>query len=272
MTARFSLWVKKQPLVAFYLLAFAITWLGWVPQALHSRGLFPFDSIVFYILDGTGPLLALFIVTAILKGKADFGELFLPLLQWRVSWVWYVVAFLGFPALWLAALAWRGELATGMGYLQPSFAMLQTFVIAFVAAIPEEMTWRGFTQPRLQTRYTALVASLIIGVLWGLWHLPLLLNLDSVMSTYPLPAFFAASVALNVVYVWIFNSTRGSLLIITLFHAVSNTLGPFAGYEQAAVYALAAAVLVLVFGAARLARPAKPLTQQSPAGVTGPSV
>ena len=70
MTSRISTWMRKQPVFAFYILAFAITWLGWLPQAAHSHGFFPFDSPLLFILGGIGPMLAAFIMMRSLHGEA----------------------------------------------------------------------------------------------------------------------------------------------------------------------------------------------------------
>ncbi len=257
MMARLGSWVRERPLVAFYLLAFVLTWLGWAPQALYSHGLFPFDSFIFYLFGGVGPLLAAYLVLRALHGDKAFGALFAPLLRWRVGAVWYGLALLGYPALRLAALVVAGEGATALDNVTLSAGWLlglaPLFLSTFVAAIPEELAWRAFALPRLQARNGALVASLIVGFLWALWHLPLLLVKDSVMSTYPLLPFFVQSMALTVVYAWLYNST-GSALIITIFHAVSNMVGPFLGWPQAAVTVGVAIVIVAICGPVRLAR------------------
>ncbi len=254
MSTRISQWVRKQPVLAFYILAFVITWAGWIPQAAYSRGIFPFDNLLFYILGGVGPLLAGIIVHTVLHGKVNYGKLFRPLGQWRVNPIWYVVGLFGYAAMWVGSLALRGEVADGLAELGTPLSMLTLFLTSFLAAIPESIAWRGFALPRLQRRYNALVASLIVGVLWALWHLPLLFNRDSVMGTYPLVPFLVEVTALSIIYTWIFNNTRGSLLIVTLFHAASNTVGPFVGIEQTVVVTLVALLLVFIFGPAHLSR------------------
>lgn len=254
MSARISAWMRKQPVVAVYVLAFVFTWLGWVPQALHSRGLFPFDSFIFYIFGGVGPLLAVFIVLAALRGRAEYGEPFRLYLRWQAGAAWWAAALLLWPAMWLATLALGGQLGAELANLAPPLSLLITFAVSFVAAIPEEVAWRGFILPRLQARWSALAASLIVGVFWALWHLPLLLNLNSPMSAYPLGLFFLDVLGRSVVYAWLFNNTRGSLLFVTLFHAMSNTVGTFLGWENIAISYLVAAVLVIVFGAKHLSR------------------
>lgn len=269
MAAHIKEQVRKQPVLAFYMLAFAITWLGWLPQAAHAHGLFPFDSPVFYVLGGVGPMLAAYIVLRVLHGENATEELFAPLLRWRVGIGWYAVALGGYAVVWLAALALRGELGTAVDLVTPSLALLATFAIRFVAAIPEEVAWRGFALPRLQARHGALAASLIVGVFWALWHLPLLLIKGDVMSTYPLAPYFLEVIAISVVYTWLYNSTRGSVLIVTIFHAASNVVGPFLGVEQTVAAVLVAAALVILWGPARLARHNAPTPQYQPVRSAG---
>ena len=252
MISHFSSWVRKQPVLAFYVLAFSITWIGWVPQAAHSQGLFPFDSPIFYILGGVGPLLAVFIVTKAITGKDDYGELFRPLWQWRAGFVWYFVAMFGYAVIWLATSALSGTVLAEFAQLGTPLALLSSFLVYLLAAIPEEIAWRGFALPRLQSRFSALAASLIVGFLWALWHLPLLLNTDNVMSTYPIHLFIFEVMVRSIIYTWIYNSTRGSLLFVTLFHAASNTVGTTVGGESLTVHIAAAALLILVFGVSHL--------------------
>lgn len=257
---------KKKPVLVFYILAFIVTWLGWVPQAAHSYGLFPFDSPLFYVFGGIGPLVAALIVAYALYGKRNGEEVFKPLLRWRVGIVWYIVALCGSIAIMLASMALKGELAQGLARLTPSFALITTFLIYLLAAIPEEVAWRGFALPRLQSRYNALMSSLIVGILWALWHLPLLFIKGSIMATYPLIPFFLGTIASAVIYTWLYNNSSGSVLNVTVFHAVSNTVGPNAGVAQASVLILLAMIIVLAFGPVHLSRRGKRIVQYDLAG------
>lgn len=109
------------------------------------------------------------------------------------------------------------------------------------------MAWRGFALPHLQKRYSAFAASMIIGVLWAVWHAPLLFNLDNVMSTYPLLPWFVDAMMDSVIYVWLYNSTKGSVFLLLLYHALSNTLGGFAGWSTATASIVIVALLLLIY-------------------------
>lgn len=249
----FSRAARSHPLSAFYLLAFAITWGAWLPQAAHARGLLPVDIPLLYLVGGVGPGVAAWIVLRALHGDAGERALVAPLLRWRVPARWYVVAVVLPVAVWLLAVvvAGRGNSITA----GTATGLAVAFVTYLVAAVPEEVGWRGFALPRLQSRHGALTASLVVGVLGGLWHLPLLWNPDNVMSTYPVLPWFAGIVALSVVYTWLFNSTGGSVLVVTVFHAGTNTAaGLTVGYlaTETLLTAAVAVALVLLFGAAHL--------------------
>jgi membrane protease YdiL (CAAX protease family) len=104
----------------------------------------------------------------------------------------------------------------------PIALVMFVFSIFPGSALGEELGWRGFALPHLQAGRSALRASIVLGALWGAWHLPLwLTGTDShPLSLYP--AFVLTVIASSVLYTWMYNSTGGSLLIIVLYHAASN--------------------------------------------------
>lgn len=269
MTSPFSPWMRRHPVVSFYVLAFVISWLGWVPQVAYSRGLLPIQSPLFTLLGGGGPAFAAIIVTLVLAGKRGVRELFTPLLRWRVSVVWYCVALFWQPVILLAAIGLDrllGKPAPDFGLVGPWFVAVPMFLTYLLSNLWEEVGWRGFALPRLQARSSALLSSLIIGVLWGLWHLPLFLERNSPMSTFPFYAWFVGTVASAVLYTWLYNSAKNSLLIVTLFHAAGNTAtaAVFLAFRRAisvqdfllvtGLTCLAAIVIVALFRPARLSR------------------
>ncbi|MFO3798015.1 MAG: CPBP family intramembrane glutamate endopeptidase, partial [Anaerolineales bacterium] len=157
--------MSKHPVLWFYLLAFGISWLGWVPAALGSHGIAPFDQPYFQpllLLPAIGPMLAAVLVTRAAYGKGRVGDLFKPLLQWRVHLGWYLVAVLGPIVLLLTGQGitkWLGFSATGVapqGELLP--LAISAFVMSLLSNPWEEVGWRGFALPHLLKRYTALAA------------------------------------------------------------------------------------------------------------------
>jgi membrane protease YdiL (CAAX protease family) len=257
--------MKKHPVVWFYILAFAISWLGWLPMVASSRGIALFTHPLFQmllLLPAIGPALAAVVVTAVNEGKAGIDRLFRPLGKWRVGATWLIIA-VAAPALFLLAgkplsqvsgLASKVEAPAGnlIGMA------IGTFVMSLLSNTWEEVGWRGFALPRLQKNYNALLASLVVGVLWGLWHLPLFFWQGNPMSNYPFHVWFVGTVALSLIYTWLYNSTEGSLFVVTLFHVFTNTFGVLiSGISVTAltmIYFIISVLLVVIFGKENLAQ------------------
>jgi membrane protease YdiL (CAAX protease family) len=143
----------------------------------------------------------------------------------------------------------------------------------------EEIGWRGFALPRLQAKYNALTASLILGIVWALFHLPLFFTRgDSFASTPPL-SFLIRMIAAAILFTWLSNNTGGSLLLAYLMHAASNfwprvlplaaMAAPFAWLGDG-VTILAVALVVLIYGSTHLSR--KAVTEQRFAPVDASSI
>jgi membrane protease YdiL (CAAX protease family) len=131
------------------------------------------------------------------------------LTTWRAGWKWYVIAILLPPLVWFTGIGISAALGGGFPFHPTLFAI---YPAIFIANVGEEIGWRGFALPRLQTRTSPLRASLVLGVLWGLIHLPL--NLQ-----FPYFLFATALLtAMAIIMTWIFNNTAGSVLLMVLFH------------------------------------------------------
>lgn len=160
--------------------------------------------------------------------------------------------------------------------VSPIVLLVPVFIgVLFQAGLAEEIGWRGFALPRLQGRHNALISSLILGVLWALWHYhPLNWSLIGPV----LPLHFAAVVCMTVIVTWVYNNTSGSLLLAVLFHTASNTsdwivpvglAGGAATISRASIIliivrVLTAILLVVIFGADRLSRSQEPVPSVSP--------
>ena len=256
--------MRKHPVLCYYALACGISWLGWAPLVAGSRGIAAFQSPFFQfllLLPAVGPALAAVIVTASTRGGAGVRDLWAAFLRRGVGVIWYALAVLG-PIVILAIAAAGTSVAEGepagvgvsAGNLWP--ALISTLVVSLLSNPFEEVGWRGFALPRLQERYDAAVAALMVGVLWGVWHLPLFLWRGNPMADYPFVPWLAGLLALSFIYTWLYNSARGSLAVGALFHVALNTAGPLFPEASpaglATVYCLIALVLVLVVGPAHL--------------------
>jgi uncharacterized protein len=255
--------MKKHPVLCFYILAFAISWLGWVPLALGSHGIAPFDNPYFQILlifPVLGPTLAAVIVSVTLHGKTGFRDLFKAFIQWRVGIVWYAIVLLGPTILFFAAqlITRLFGLPTIHSEQQGISFFIMVLVSSLVANLWEEAGWRGFALPRLQKQYSALLASLVVGILWGLWHLPLFFWVGGSMSNYPFVPWFIGLLANAFLFTWLYNSTKGSLLLVALFHIALNTAGGLISgvstIASAIVTSIVAILVIAIFGRTNLSR------------------
>jgi len=175
----------RHPLIFYFLLAYAGTWLITVPLALSANGVgllplgIPNGSVIFvsavWVL--LCPTLAAIIVTGATEGREGIGRLLRRYVLWRVGLRWYLIVLLGPPAIiLLATIVLPGALASfrTLAPLHP-LPLLVSFplVLIFGGALFEEGGWRGFALPRLQRLHGPLVGTLILGILWACWHLPL---------------------------------------------------------------------------------------------------
>lgn len=232
--------IATTSLLIFFAVTFGFTWLVLAPAVLAANGFITplLSSRMLITLATLGPFLGAVSAAAYKTGPAGVRALFARGVRWRVSAAWYVVALAG-PALvmLLAFLLWRilgGPQLTA----PPVNVWLSVPILVAALLIPalfEEIGWRGFALPRLQTRYGALAAGFVLGIVWAVWHAPIWFIPEAGFSTLPFPIFAVFTVALSILFTWLFNSTGGSALLPALAHAALNA------YPQpwnAAVYLL----------------------------------
>ena len=229
--------LARHPLISFFLLSFALTWLGWSPWFLSEAGvgLLSYDGGVYSDFINTvglvlGPTLSAFVATGASEGREGVRRLLRRIVLWRVKLRWYAFALLGIPAVVLfSAAVMPGALASFDAAAVPS-ALVKYVVVGFIylfigGPVFEEIGWRGFALPRLQPLYGPLLGSVVLGVLWGLWHLPLFLipSWDTPHgSPLDVALFVILAVANAIVYTWVFNNTKGSVLLAILLHGSAN--------------------------------------------------
>ena len=220
--------IQRFPVAALIILTFALTWLFEIPMVLDARRELPF-AFPFWgvILMGWIPGIAATIVAAATGGRAAVRKLFARVVIWRVGWPWYLLVIGGTAAIWLSSVL-LNPLLGGSGLQVPDFSieLLIGLTIQFILLFlvnSEELVWRGSLLPRLQARWSALQASVLIGVFEGVFHLPLFFKPDSDQAATGLPVFVLGSIAGAIIFSWIFNNTSGSLLLVQMFHIFANT-------------------------------------------------
>lgn len=271
--------MRRCSLFLYFVLACAFSWLIELPLAARARGWIGW-SVPFslHYLAAYGPLLSALVTVRLTEGGGRVRELLGGLSPRRTSGSWLMVGLLSPLGLLLVASAFAA--ATGEGWPRlwafgrvnflPDLGIVAWPFWLLTFGIGEELGWRGYALPRLQTRYSALSATLLLTLGWALWHLPTFLYLPSYrgMSVAMIPGFVFGLAAGAVVLTWLFNSSHGSILTVALWHGTFNLVsaaraaaGTVAAVESVLVMIWAIVVIVL-YGPKRLSAAAKVLAEQ----------
>ena len=224
----------------FFLLTFAYSWLLWIPSVLDGIGLdLPFDvtgySTVVVIIGAFAPLLAAISLIARQEGRKGIKSFFRRALDFRIKSVYYLIA-LGLPLI-IHVIAHYLAIAVGLDVAQTLFPA-EISIAPVILAIPyfilmlvigggqEEFGWRGYAQEPLQDKIGVIPASLVIGVIWGIWHLPLWFMAGDLHSAYSFFAFVIMTTSISLIYAWLYNTSGKKLIVVLFFHAMNNTAAP----------------------------------------------
>jgi len=265
-----TLLLARRPLVAYFILAYALTWVLLLPFVLSQGGgvgviplTTPSDaSGLAYLLvfvAALGPALAAIIVTAASQGWTGVKSLLRRMVLVKVGIRWYLVALLLPLVAYVLLLLLLGGSAFVSSLLNVQgaiilllYLLLSIAGMVIAAPLGEELGWRGFALPRLQEQYGPLRGSLLLGLLWGLWHLPLFLTTweKPYESLLGLLLFLVQTISFTVVLTWLFNHTRGSILLAMLCHSAYGASGVFLFllYPQATVNTIRPGTATLTLG------------------------
>jgi CAAX protease family protein len=245
--------IRRYPLISFFVLAYVLTW-PLIPLVSVSP-LFGFPALF-------GPALAAIIVAAIVDGRPGLRDLLGRLVRWRVGALWYAVA-LGLPVILALTAAGLHLLLGAQTSVDFGGLSVLNFVVS-VLIVGEELGWRGYALPMLLAERSVLTASLILGALWGAWHLPTFFVPGAPLYGLPFSAFVFLTMAYSVLIGWVYVHTGGSVLVATLLHGTINlSQGFFLGgvdpareyWLLAGVYGGAAFAMALVLGSNLSRRP-----------------
>jgi len=248
-------------LVAFFVLAYALSWAWVIPLAVTHQVVDRGQGWPTHYPALFGPAVAAFLVVAATTGRRGIAELLRRVVLWRVGWRWWLVAFSPLAFLGIAVLgAWVSGLSLprladfGLYSGVPAAGLLGFLLLiivgAIVGAFGEEIGWRGFALPRLQHRFSPLVASLILAALWFAWHLPLFFVVASYRA-FGVVDYVGFVIGLScgaIVLTWVYNRSGGSILLVALWHGVFNVVSG----TQAATGVIAAVVSTLIMAQALL--------------------
>ena len=271
----------------FFLLTFAYSWTIWIPSVLDGIGIkLPFDvtgySMIVVIIGAFAPMMAAITLVARDAGWKGIKAFFGQVLDFHFKPVYLLLA-LALPLL-IHLIAHYLALALGLDVAKTLFptdisvapivlAIPYFFLMIIIGGGQEEFGWRGYAQEPLQEKIGVIPASLVIGLIWGFWHLPLWFMAGDLHSAYSFFAFVMMTTSMSIVYAWLYNSSGKKLIIVIFFHAMSNTAAPLIPFlhgiegKPETAYWIYAAVNV-IFGilfAYLLVKKSRPVQADSPA-------
>jgi membrane protease YdiL (CAAX protease family) len=233
--------VKKHPLLAFYVLTFVISWGGILliaggPSAIRGNdGQLEKVFLPVYLTLLAGPSLAGILLTGLTEGRAGLREFGSRLLRWRVGARWYAVALLTAPlvtsaVLYALSLASRDFLPRIVTASDRAFLLQFSIISALTVGVLEELGWTGYATPRLRQRFTVLETGLIVGLLKGVWNSLVVYWVSAATGSFgglPLVLFLVVALfswvpAYRVLMAWVYDRT-GSLLVAILMHTALVT-------------------------------------------------
>jgi uncharacterized protein len=224
--------------VLYSIATFAFSWLFWIPSAIMFKGAESLGElitspifIVLQTMGAAGPTIVAYIFLKKFHHPSDLKSIIARYKIWRVESKWYFISiFLVIMISLVSLLLQTVFLDKSIGEGHALYDMYQEMGLALLAVLPlvyvaqiftspllEEFGWRGYLQPRLQKIFGVLPASIIIGVIWGSWHLPLIFAYG-----HNLVIAIISIVCHSILMGWILNSTKGSMLMMLLFHASIN--------------------------------------------------
>ena len=214
--------IKRNPLLSFFVLAFMISWIIWLPLLIEGEepsGL----SIAFLLVGGLSPLVAALLVSKI---TGTMGEFKRRSLKWRVGFHWYLAAlFIPIAIYLMAYLQYLVLGGTPMDFSATDRVYVYPLALIFVMLLGgglEEPGWRGFALPRLQKVFSPSASSVILGLLWAFWHFPLFFSAASAQNDLPLGWYIPNAIALAIIFTWLYNKSGGSAFLAIILHGGVN--------------------------------------------------
>ncbi|KAA0010611.1 MAG: methyltransferase domain-containing protein [Thermoplasmata archaeon] len=244
----------------FFALALGISWFFWMWVILLGWNVFTFPAIILGALGLFGPAIAEIILISRTHDKEQWKDYWQRVFDIRrIKGKWFLVILLTFPVLNAIAILMSflsgsplPRFETAENLLSEPWRILPfaIFILIF-GPLPEELGWRGYALDGLQARYNALFSSLILGVVWALWHVPLFFMKGTFQHDqlrFATPGFWSyifGPIIISILFTWIYNNTNRSTLSAILFHLMINLTGEFLPLtEQGRIYSTVLVTLI----------------------------
>lgn len=244
--------MKLRTLVPFLAITFGITWgLVCLLILFQSKIEAVFGELSaknpLFILAVYAPAIAAFVLVLWHSGLTGFRRYLSRLFLWKVHWGWYAYLIVVIPLLFYMGAALKGTLFDDPFPFTSWQQLLMAMGFMLVLGPVEEFGWRGVALPLLQQHFAPIWASLILGVIWGVWHLPAFYLSGTPQSAWSFFPFFIGSVALCVIVTPMFNASGGSILLPILFHwQVNNPVFPDAAPHDTSLFVVAAIIITFI--------------------------
>lgn len=212
----------------YLIVTFGFSWLCWLPGVLETAGALklPIPWEIFLLLGIFGPLVGAVWATARKKGWRGAWRLLARVADIRIGVAWWLVILIipfALPSLALLGFDLLGGEVVELEVIGRPWVVIPTILfMMLLGGGQEEFGWRGYAIDILETRWGALAASVVLGFIWGIWHLPLFFVEHTGQYYMPLWIFLLASPALSILTTWVYNSTGKRLFSAWLFHGTIN--------------------------------------------------
>lgn len=243
--------IPTKTLVPFLALSFGLTWglaallIAFYDQIVAVVGEMSMTNPLFILAVYSPGFVGVFLVWRH-YGLGGLGSFFRRLTLWRAPLLWWLFLILGIPVLFYAGAAIKGSISDPFPF-SPWYQVLPAMAVALFIGPIEEFGWRGLALPLLQRRFAPFWAGLILGVIWGVWHIPAFLLSGTPQSAWSFGPYFIGVVAISVILTPMFNAARGSLLFAALYHfQMMNPAWPDAQPWDNLMFAIAAVIIVLL--------------------------
>lgn len=241
--------------IIFLSFTFALTWSCWWFLAyLTHTGVIEFGqsySFILFVLGGSAPTIGAYFAVMKTKEVGDLKEFNSRLFKFRVEYQWHFIALL-FPVIIGVMGILIGYLYNNNFFNEQSFQPFYIFIPAFLSAIffggIEEFGWRGVLLPELLKKHGYIFSTVTVGIIWGVWHLPLFYILGTTQYEMFFPIFLFLSIGLSAIFTWLYVKTN-SIFLCVIFHASFNAtvgIGLFIPNNQIVAYLTYTIMLMLI--------------------------
>lgn len=223
-------WMRQYPIPSFFILTFLIAWSIWLPLGFLAP-----KQIFLSLLGAWAPTISAVILIGLSEGKVGLQNFWKRIIHWRVGLRWYFVVLFGIAIIAYFAIfigkvfgTPAPEISAPIGVPQDQLLIALPLIflinIFFGGPLAEDIGWRGYILPKMYERTSALSASIQLGIIWAIWHLPYFIfpAWRNAVGNTPFVWFMLLTTAWSVLFAWIYINTE-SILMPVLFHAAINT-------------------------------------------------